>query len=107
VKVFPRKIKHKFHAKPTTVDDIRFDSKKEAKYYGNLKLLQKSGELLFFLRQVPFHLPGGVIYRLDFMEFWANEDILFREIKGFETKEWKIKKRLVESLYPITIEVIK
>jgi len=98
-------VRHKYHAKPQKVDEIYFDSKKEAKYYGQLKLLQKAGEIVFFLRQVPFHIGPGITYRLDFMEFWKNGDIKFVEIKGFETKEWKIKKKLVESLFPIKIEV--
>ena len=102
--------KHKYHAQPTTVDNIRYGSKKEATYAGQLKILKQNGDILFFIRQVPFHLPGNIIYRLDFMEFWAPKDenpgdIKFVEIKGFETKEWKIKKKLVESLYPITIDV--
>ena len=100
-----RLVRHKYHAQPQKIDGIHFGSKKEAQYFGQLKLLQRAGEIIFFLRQVPFHIGAGITYRLDFMEFWSNGDIKFVEIKGFETKEWKIKKKLVESLYPIKIEV--
>ena len=48
--------RHKFHAKPTVYDGIRFASKKEAARYEALKLLKKAGEVLFFLRQTRFHL---------------------------------------------------
>jgi len=99
------KNKHKFHAKPCESDGIKFPSKKERDYYLKLILARKSGELLFFLRQVPFHLAGGIIYRLDFMEFWSNGDIVFTEIKGFSSKEWIMKKKMVESTYPISINV--
>jgi len=46
-------MKHKFFAKRTECDGIKFSSKKEAKRYNELKTLQKSGEVLFFLRQTP------------------------------------------------------
>lgn len=36
---------HKYHAKPTTVDGIRFASKAEARRYSELRLLEKAGEI--------------------------------------------------------------
>lgn len=92
-------MKHKFNAKITEVDDIKFGSKKEAKYYCQLQLLKTTGEVLQFLRQVPFHLPGGVVYRLDFMVFWANGDITLVEVKGYKTDMYILKKKMVEDLY--------
>ena len=61
-------LKHKFKAKPTETDGIKFSSKKEAKRYSNLKTLKNIGEVIFFLRQVPFHLPGGVKYVCDIIK---------------------------------------
>lgn len=97
-------IRHKFNAKPTEYDGIRFDSKKEAAYYRNLTLRQKGGEIVFFLRQVPFHLPGGVRYVVDFQEFHADGTVHFVDCKGMETESFKAKKRMVEALFPVTIE---
>jgi len=102
-----RNLRHKFNAKPTVYDGIRFDSKKEGNYYLDLKLRIKAGEVIFFLRQVPFYLPGGGKLVLDFLEFHTDGTAHFVEIKGFETKEWKIKKRIVEAIYPIEIEMVK
>lgn len=99
--------RHKFNARPTTVDNIKFPSQKEARYYDTLKLLVKAGDVVFFLRQVPFHLPGGVKMVIDFQEFRSDGTVHFVEIKGFETKEYIAKKKMVENLYPIKIEVIK
>lgn len=98
-------LKHKYHAVPNKVDGYHFDSLKEAKYYGQLKILKMAGEILFFLRQVPFHLPGNVIYRLDFMEFWTNRDIKYTDIKGYDTPMSKLKRKQVEALYPIKIDI--
>lgn len=67
--------RHKYSAKAVVADGIRFSSKKEARYYSDLKLAQKSGELSHFLRQVSFDLPGGIKYRVDFVEFWKNGDV--------------------------------
>lgn len=96
-------IKHKFHAIPTEYDGIKFASKKEAKRYQQLLLLIKAGEVLFFLRQVPFHLPGNIKYLCDFVIFWANGEVTFEDVKGIKTPMYILKKKQVEALYPINI----
>lgn len=100
-----RQVRHKFNAKPTTMDGIRFDSKKEANYYSELKLRERSGEVLFFLRQVPFHLPGNTKYVVDFLEFHADGSVHAVDVKGVQTAMFKTKKRMVESIYPVEIEL--
>lgn len=97
--------RHKFGARPTEVDGIRFDSKKEARYFQKLRIREAAGEVLFFLRQVPFHLPGGVRYVVDFQEFHADGTVHFVDVKGMETPEFRAKKKQVEALFPITIEI--
>ncbi len=97
--------RHKYNAISVESDGIRFDSKKEARYYDELKLRVKSGEIVFFLRQTPFHLPGSVRYVVDFQEFHADGTIHFIDVKGMETPEFKRNKKMVENLYPVTIEV--
>lgn len=103
----PKKQPNKFKAVPTVVDGFRFDSKAEARYYGELKLRVADGGVLYFLRQVPFHLPGSVRYVVDFMEVHSDGSVHYVDVKGFETPAFKIKKKLVESLYPVEIEVVK
>lgn len=98
-------MKHKYKAQPIKVDNVRYDSKKEAKYAGQLKILQKAGKIDFFLRQIPFDLPGGIKYRIDFVEFHSDGSVHFVDIKGFMTQIAKIKIKQVESLYPIKIEI--
>lgn len=120
---------HKFSAEPTTVDGIRFDSKLEARYYDELILRVKAGEILYFLRQVPFHLPGGVIYRVDFMvvsyhtgftmgvqvrregarDLRYTEPLIidYVDCKGFSTQEGKNKIKQTEALYGVKITLVK
>ena len=99
-----KKVKHKFSAIAVEHDGIRFDSLKEGRYYLDLKLRQQSGEVLFFLRQVPLHLPGGTVMRIDFQEFHTDGTVHFIDVKGYPTESFKIKKREVEAIYPVTIE---
>lgn len=99
-------IRHKYNAVPTIVDGFRFDSKKEAARYRRNKILLASGEMIMQQRQVPFHLPGGVIYRLDFQEYYRNGEILFIDVKGRDTPQSKQKRRQVEAMYPIEITLV-
>ncbi len=102
-----RRNRHKFNAITTEVDDILFHSQLEAEYYKHLKLLVMAKEVVFFLRQVPFHLPGKTTYRVDFQVFYTDETVGFIDVKGVETKEFIRAKKQVEALYPVEIEVIK
>ena len=97
---------HKFGAKRTELDGIKFASKKEARAYQNLDLRKKAGDVLFFLRQVPFHLPGGTKHVIDFVTFNADGSVHFIEVKGYDTPMGKMKRKMVEAQYPITIEII-
>lgn len=85
---------------------ILFDSVKEMNYCKDLQLLQKAGELKFYLQQVPFDLPGGVKYRVDFVEFHEDGSVRFVDVKGIETPGFIMKKKQVEALYPVVIETV-
>lgn len=93
----------KYRAVRIEIDNIKFSSKKEGRRYQELKALQHAGDVKFFLRQTPFHLPGKTRYVLDFMVFWENGNVTFEDTKGFRTQVYKLKKRMVEELYPIKI----
>jgi ribosomal protein L27 len=99
-------MKHKFKAIATFLDGIKFASKKEAARYSQLKLLQQAGEIIFFLRQTPFYLPGNVKYVCDFVVFWQDGSITFEDVKGIKTPMYVLKKKQVESIYPIRINEI-
>jgi hypothetical protein len=95
---------HKFKAIRCEEDGIKFASKKERKRYQELKLLKEKGDVVQFLPQIPFRLPGGVKYICDFQVFWSDRTVSFEDVKGIKTPQYKNKKKLVEALYPpITI----
>ncbi len=97
---------HKFNAQQTVIDGIKFSSRKEARRYADNKVRVQAGELLFFLRQVPVHLPGSTKLVVDFVEFTAAGTVHFVDTKGVETEVFKLKRRQVEELYPFTLEIV-
>lgn len=97
------KDRSKYNAEKTTVDGITFDSKKEAARYVELKFMQAAGEIRYFLCQVPFHLPGGIRYFCDFAVCQFDGTMQYEDVKGMQTDVFKMKKKQVESLYPVTI----
>ena len=97
------RVLHKFNAIRSEYDGIKFPSKKECQRYKQLKQLQELGEIAFFLRQVPFHLSGGVKYVCDFLIFWSNGEVTIEDVKGMKTDLYRAKKKMVEATYPINI----
>jgi hypothetical protein len=94
----------KYKNERVTVDGIKFDSRKVANRYCELKLLRADGAVKNFTRQVPFDLPGGIRYFLDFMVWWDDGHISYEDTKGVRTDVYIMKKKQVEELYPIKIE---
>ncbi len=92
----------KFNSVICEADNIKFRSKKERARYLELKALQAAGEC-WFLRQVPFYLPGNTKYVLDFLIFWKNGTYTFEDTKGKRTPMFIMKKKQVEAIYPVKI----
>jgi len=88
------------------VDDYHFASKLEAAYYKQLKIKKEVGEVLFWLRQPRFDLPGEQ-YVADFLVWYTDGTCEVVDCKGMETAQFKRKKRLVERLYPFEITIVK
>jgi hypothetical protein len=94
------KRRNKYNAQPTEVDGYRFDSKAEAKWFRYFQQEEKEGRVEEILRQTAFHLAPGVIYKMDFVVFYADGSVEAVEVKGFATPQWKMKKLLFEQKYP-------
>ena len=114
VGTIPQPAKHystkqnKYHNQKTIVDGITFDSKAEARRYCELKNLKAYRRINWFTRQPSFLLPGGIRYRPDFMVRDANGRIWVEDVKGMETKEFKLKRKLWDETYPgLPLKIIK
>ena len=100
------KPRHKFNAKAVVRDGHRFPSKLEAAYCGRLDILKEAGEVLFYLRQIPFHLPAGVKYVADYLVFYADGTCDVVDVKGCDTKISAMRRAQVEALYPLKITIV-
>lgn len=99
----------KYHAVPTIVDGKRFASRKEARRYTELKLLERAGEIFTLQTQVPFVLlkksehGGAVKYVADFTYIDKTGRQVVEDTKGYRTDVYKLKKRLMAELLGIEI----
>lgn len=97
----------KFGNHPTYVDGIRFASKREARYYEQLKLLKFSGEIRGFTHQVSLPLPSGKRRMIiDFMVINMDSSIRWIDAKGHPDPQWSVKKDELEFSLGITIETV-
>jgi hypothetical protein len=99
--------RHKFNATRCELDGLKFASKLERDYYAHLKLLEKSGEVVYFHWQIPIRLPGGSKCIVDFQVFYSDGTVRYLDTKGIETDSFKIKRREIEAVYPFKIETVK
>ncbi len=85
--------------------EVLFASLKEARYYDDLILRQTAGEVVFFLMQVPFKLPGTK-YVCDFQVFEESGIVRHVDVKGLRTATYLTKKKAVKQIYGIDIEEV-
>ena len=122
----------KYHSKKTVIDGITFDSRKEAERYSELKLLERCGAISNLELQKVFELipaqyelyerygkngnrlkdgkkciEKSCVYKADFV-YIDNEtgQQVVEDVKGFRTKEYKIKKKLMLYIHGIKIKEV-
>jgi hypothetical protein len=85
-----------------------FDSKAEADRYDELVLLKRTGDIQGFACQPSFVLHGGIRYRPDFIVCDEFGFVWVEDVKGFETKDFIMKRKLWEEDYPwMELRIIK
>jgi hypothetical protein len=97
----------KYSNEKTVVDGRKFDSKLEALRYIYWSNLWRSKAIRYFLTQVPFRLPGGIVYRLDFLVMHLDGPPSYEDTKGVLTRVSINKIRQVEEIYGIKIDLVK
>lgn len=98
--------RRKYGNKVVHHDGIRFDSIREMNYYKLLVNQRERGEIAYFLRQVPIHLPGGTKLVIDFQVHHNDGRVEYVDAKGRETAAFKIKRREVHHHYPFRIKCV-
>ena len=107
--------RNKYGARKTTVDGITFDSKWEAQRWGELQAMERGGLVRDLERQVKYDIVvnGEKIcrYIADFRYKMVDDDGSTKEVvedaKGFETADFKIKKKLMKAVYQINLYLSK
>lgn len=110
---------NKYFNKKVIVDGIKFDSKKEAKRFTELKLLKKAGLIKELELQKVFEIQPkytnnkgehirAITYKADFFYYDNKRKIyIVEDTKGYRTDVYKLKKKLFEYVYPnLTIEEV-
>lgn len=88
-----------------------FDSKKELNRYKELLLLEKVKEIVDLERQIPFELNEGgshsLKYYADFVyRIPSTGEKIVEDAKGYRTREYLKKKRLMKKIHNITIHEV-
>lgn len=107
----------KYNARKASVNGIVFDSKLEGDYYLMLKEKLENGEIRTFERQPVFLLQDKfkkngktfrkIEYKADFKIIHNDGSIEIVDVKGFETPEFRLKRKLFEKRYPYTLTIVK
>lgn len=102
-----KRTSHKYSAKKVDLDGRSFGSKLEAAVYGILKLFERAGEIRDIECQVQVELSAAkIVYKPDFRFLDVNSGRTeYAEAKGFETPEWRLKRRLWKAYGPGPLHV--
>jgi hypothetical protein len=100
------KYRTKYGNQKTEYDGHKFDSKKEARRYQDLKIMEQAGAISNLKLQVRFPLTiGGILictYVSDFTYKEGSRECV-EDTKGFKTPEYKLKKKLMKAIHGIEI----
>lgn len=102
----------KYGAIRTEVDGITFASKKEARRYGELRLLERAGEIgaLTLQPRYPLKVNGKLIctYVADFEYYPADPEKakVVEDAKGVRTPVFALKAKLFEALHGFPISEV-
>lgn len=117
-KLTKRRTRSKYGNKKVKIDGYTFDSKAEALFYSELKIRQKTGEILFFRVQPRYRLLDGfekdgkkhrpIDYIADFEIHHKDGSIEVVDVKGAPpTQVFRIKEKLFNAKYPHKLTLVK
>ena len=106
---------NKYHNTKVIYNGIKFDSKKEMERYKNLKILERTNYICNLELQKKFLLQEGytnakgkkirpIYYIADFYYYdYIDNKWVVEDVKGVRTDVYKLKKKLFEYKYNLTI----
>ena len=107
----------KYGNEPIVIDGVRFQSKKEAHRWQELRLLERAGEISVLQRQVPYVVcekcttrtgktQAARKYIADFVYKDKQGRTVVEDAKGYRTDVYKLKKALMLWLHGIEIKEV-
>lgn len=101
----------KYRNVKTVVDGITFDSIKESRRYGELKLLERSGRITGLEVQPSFRIVVNdcliCTYKADFRYTTdaphASGFVVVEDVKGMKTPVYRLKKKLMLAVHGIIV----
>lgn len=100
----------KFGNKKTLVDGRVFASKREARRYGELRLLMRAGEILNLELQpvIACEVNGKHVcnYVADFRYTDRKGRTVYEDSKGYKTDVYRLKKKLVKACTGIEVKEV-
>ena len=108
------KKKSKYNNTKVIIDGEKYDSIKEGKRRGILKMRLRSGEIMFLARQVEFsfRIEGSKIcsYIADFVYLTIKDnELVVEDVKSEQTRKlptYRLKKKMMEAQYGIIIKEV-
>ncbi len=104
--------RNKYANELTTIDGVRFDSRREARRWLELKLLEGAGLISDLRRQVRFDLVVNELpvcaYLADFVYHERGETVV-EDVKSVATKRlpvYRLKKKLLKALTGLDIREV-
>ena len=95
---------NKYNNKKVVIDGITFDSIKESQRYGELKLMERAGEIIDLIVHPEFELQPEFIYRGKKIraikyepDFWYSQNgtQIFEDLKGYENQLFRAKWKML------------
>lgn len=108
----------KYKNKIVEVDGVKLHSKKEARYFHYLKLLETKGDITGlkcqvkfdfkindqFLRYVDSNRVIKYVADFEYFDMYGNRKVV--DVKGFKTRDYLIKKALMMACHGILVEEV-
>lgn len=108
---------NKYSNQKVKIDGHTFDSKAEARYYNQLKLRQRAGDIEFFCLQPKFQLMAGfekdgkrhraIHYIADFEIHHTDGSIEIVDVKGAITAVFRLKEKMFHNKFPHKLTLVK
>jgi hypothetical protein len=101
----------KYGAVKTECDGFKFDSKAEARRYGELKLMQQTGEISELVVHPKFRIDVEGQHICDYIGDFSYQpersfEPVIEDVKGVRTAVYSIKRKLVKAIWHLDITEI-